>query len=259
VPALANLQRDVARAILEGAHALPAALFAAGPITPSEALSVHRNTVLAGLAEALALTYPTVKRLVGGAFFDQAALAYAVADPPIRASLSAHGGSFPGFLEAYPPAAGLAYLSDVARLDLALDQAGSAARLQRLFPIEDGLRLSLPVSLALLELQWPADEIRDALEAEDEAQLAAIELQRRARWFAVWRADTGAGLRTVSPAAFEFLGALLAGADAAAALEAAARDAGRDGALIAIQADVFAASFAQAVTDQPRSPQTCST
>src|SRR5262249_2179661 len=117
--------------------------------------------------------------------------------------------------------------------------------------------LSLPVSLALLQLERPADDIRDALEAGDDARLAALDLRPAIRRFAVWRAGDGAGLRALSPAAATFLGALLAGVDAAAALDAAAEAGGRDAALLAIQADVFAASFAQVVTAQPRTPRPC--
>jgi hypothetical protein len=257
VPALSDLQRDLARALLEGADGLPPSLFAEGPIAAHEALATHRDTVLGGLAEALALTFPTVRRLVGDACFDQAAAAYALASPPRQAGLARHGERFPDFLEAYAPAAALAYLPDVARLDLALDRAGAAPRLQRLFKLDAGVTLSLPVSLALLGLAWPADEIRDALEAGDDAGLAATDLSPAARRFAVWRAADGAGLRALSPAAAAFLAALLAGADAAAALGAAARTTGQEAALLAIQAEVFAASFAQVVTAQPRTPRPC--
>jgi hypothetical protein len=254
---LADLQCSFARALLEGPEALPVQLFAAGAIAPSDALRVYRNTVLGGLAEALALAFPTVRRLVGEVFFDQAANAYALADPPSQASLMAYGQAFPGFLETYAPAAELHYLADVARLDLAIEQATLAPRGGRLLPIEDAVRLSVPLSLAVMELEWPADQIRDAVETGDADALAAVDLHRAPRGFAVWRSGEGAALKPLGASATRFLGHLLLGGEAEDALTLAASGVGRDAALLAIQADVFAASFAQVVIMQTRSFQPC--
>jgi hypothetical protein len=259
MPTLAELQRTFARAVLSGEAALPAHLFAPGPIPAAEALGVYRDTVLGGLADALALACPTVRRLVGEAFFDQAAVAYARAHPPAGPCLARFGRGFPEFLEIYPPAAELLYLGDVARLDLAIDEAAAAPGLDRLLQIGAQVRLSLPVSLAVLELQWPALQIRDALEDDDEAALPKIDLSPEPRWCAVWRKGQGAAATPLSAAPGRFLKALLAGAEASAAMDLAAPDADRDEALLAIQAEVFAASFTQVVVNaDQRTPQPCS-
>ena len=86
---------------------------------------MHRNTVFGALAQALALTYPTVAALAGEAFFDRAAAAFATEAPPSEARLSAYGGQFPDFLATWPPAAELPCLGDVARFDLAIDRCGA--------------------------------------------------------------------------------------------------------------------------------------
>ncbi len=80
-------------------------------------LRVYRNTVAAGLAEALAATFPTVQRLVGEAWFEAAAVAFARERPPAEPSLLAYGGDFPAWLAAFGPARDLPYLPGVARLD----------------------------------------------------------------------------------------------------------------------------------------------
>lgn len=259
MPSLAELQRTFARTILSGEAALPPELLAPGPIPAAEALAVYRNTVLGGLADALALAFPTVRRLVGEAFFDQAAVAYARAHPPAAPGLAPYGRAFPDFLEVYPGAAELAYLGDVARLDLAIDEAAAAPALERLLEIEAEVRLSLPVSLVVLELQWPALEIRDALEGDDDAALAEIDLRFAPRWCAVWRKGQEAAARALAPAPGRFLKALLAGREPSEALDLAVQDTDRDAALLAIQAEVFAASFAQVIVNaNPRIAQPCS-
>ena len=245
MPALAELQALFARGLLDDPDALPAGLFAPGPVPAAAALRVHRNTVFGALAQALALTYPTVAALVGEAFFDGGVAAYAAATPPVEARLAAYGGGFPDFLEAWPPAAGLPCLGDVARFDLAIDRCASAPRLQRLLPLERAVVLSLPVSLVVLELGHPADRIRDAVEAGDDAALAAADLVAPSPcWIAVWRGEGGATARRLGPPAGLFLAELLAGGGADAALARACEAAAVETALLAIQAEVFAAPFA---------------
>ena len=88
---------------------------------------VYRRNVLANLREALGATYPVVRRLVGDAFFAEAADRYASAHPSASGDLHRHGEAFAAFLAAYAPARSLAYLPDVARLEWAVAQAFHAA------------------------------------------------------------------------------------------------------------------------------------
>ena len=88
---LARFQSDMALALLDGRFAGIAPEILIGPVTAQEALSVHRNTALAGAVNALRLTHPTALALVGDDFFDQAALAYVKASPPRSAWLTGYG------------------------------------------------------------------------------------------------------------------------------------------------------------------------
>lgn len=254
MPQLAELQALFARALLDDPDRLPRELFAAGPIAAEAALRVHRNTVIGALAKALALTLPTVAALVGEACFDQVAAAYATAHPPAEARLAAYGGQFPAFLETAPQTAGLPYLADVARFDLAIGRAAAEPLAARLIGIEPGIVLSLPVSLAVLNLNHPADRIRDAVEAADEAALAALDLAPAPRALAVWRTEAGASARPLSAPAAAFLAALLAGCSAEEALAQACAAAEPQEALAAIQSDVFAAPFAAVFPTSERAP-----
>jgi hypothetical protein len=97
------------------------------PERSAAGLSVYRNTVAKGLIDALKDRFPTVERAVGEDWFIAAALDFARTHPPVRAELSAWGGAFPAWLAAFPPAADLPYLADLARLDDLWMQAYLAA------------------------------------------------------------------------------------------------------------------------------------
>lgn len=262
MPRLAELQSLFARGLLDDPDRLPRELFAAGPIAAEVALRVHRNTVLGALANALVLTYPTVAALVGEACFDQVAAAYVAERPPTEARLAGYGGELPAFLETCPQTAGLAYLPDVARFDLAIGRAASAPLAARRIQIEPGIVLSLPVSLAVLDLLYPADLIRDAVEAGDDAALARIDLASAPRGLAVWRGDVAALARPLSRPAAVFLSALLADqpaddalAQALAQVLAQALADSPEEALAAIQSEVFAAVFATILQTSERDAQ----
>ena len=90
------------------------------------AFAVYRNTVINGCIDALQANYPAVARLVGEEWFRAAASVYARRHPPRLPMLTEYGGGFPAFLDSFPPAAELPYLSAVARLDRLWTEAHTA-------------------------------------------------------------------------------------------------------------------------------------
>jgi len=90
-------------------------------------LEVYRRNVLGARQGALTAAYPVVRRLVGDAFFDEAAERFARATPSTRGDLNAYGGTFADFLAAYPYAHALPYLPDLARLEWAVHESHAAA------------------------------------------------------------------------------------------------------------------------------------
>lgn len=89
-------------------------------------LDVYRNTIAKGRVDALAGLFPTVERLVGRDWFQQAALIFAAASPPTSPVLDLYGAEFPSWLESFSPAKALPYLAPVARLDQAWTQSHRA-------------------------------------------------------------------------------------------------------------------------------------
>lgn len=233
---LGAMQDDMAKALLGGDFGRVEAAVRVGPIMAAEALSVHRNTALWGLVNALRIICPTVDALVGEAFFDQAALAFVQDHPPAGAWLTGYGSGFAGFLEAYAFASQTPYLADVARFDFATEAVAASA------PGQDGLSvplgqalLTLDASLMLIDLDYPAAAIRDALD-QGEAALERLEVRPDRHVLALWRLPEGAGVRRLSPASARFLRALLQGGDP----ECSVTD---ESDLGLLQAEVFAAPF----------------
>ena len=90
-------------------------------------VAIYRRNLFANLGNALAATYPVVRRLVGEAFFGEAARRFVLANPSRSGDLGEYGMELAEFLAAYPHAASLPYLPDVARLEWACHQSYGAA------------------------------------------------------------------------------------------------------------------------------------
>jgi hypothetical protein len=124
MPSLRELQRGFAAAtIFSDSTALASVGIVDGGLGASARIAVYRNNVLANYRKALSATYPVVEALVGPTFFGAAAEVFVRAHPSTRGDVNRYGGELARFLATYPPALGLPYLSDVARLEWAIDQA----------------------------------------------------------------------------------------------------------------------------------------
>lgn len=124
-----------AAALLDPARAAP------GVVSGGNRFSVYRNNVVVGLVEALADTYPAVRALVGDDFFRAASRDFVRACPPRSPVLIDYGGAFPGWIASFPPAAGVPYLGDVARLEWAWSRAFNAADA---VPLDAGALAAVP-------------------------------------------------------------------------------------------------------------------
>lgn len=126
MPSLRELQRDFAATLLAGDRAAPP--FATTPPELAvERIAVYRRALFANYRNALAATYPVVKRLVGEAFFNAAVDGFVAAHPATSGDLNIYGDAFSAYLSAYPPAESLPYLGGVAALEWAQDEANRAA------------------------------------------------------------------------------------------------------------------------------------
>ncbi|MCC9595271.1 MULTISPECIES: DUF692 family multinuclear iron-containing protein [unclassified Rubrivivax] len=196
MPATAPADRPqpaIAAALLDPAAPVPPGLRAGNGSDPAARLAVHRHNVDAAWARALADGFPVVRRLVGEAFFDTMALAFARQAPPCGPVLGDWGDGFAAAIAGYGPAQGLPWLAEVARLERArvraalaadatpLDAAAVQSHLvhpQRL----PGARLRLHPSLAALSFEhaalsiWAAHQLDElpATLATDGAEAALV-------------------------------------------------------------------------------------
>ncbi len=200
MPTLRDIQRDVARSLLMPGDGAALAHIADDVIDTAERFDIYRNNVAITLIGALRLAYPAVDKLVGSDFFDGAARAFVARYPPRSACLDDYGDEFPDFLAAFPAAAALTYLADVARLEWTVNMALHAPDTPALRPDaltdlaagEHGRVRFVPhPSVRLLPVRHPADAIWRAVLDGDAAALGSIAMTIEPSWLIVQRQASG--------------------------------------------------------------------
>lgn len=96
--------------------------------------AIYQNNVFFSLTTALGDLYPVVKQLVGDDFFTGTAGVYFRQHPPQQAAMVFLGEDFPQFLNAFEHTANMAYLTDIAHLELARHRAYHAQDANPLAP-----------------------------------------------------------------------------------------------------------------------------
>ena len=92
---------------LEGPHQRPV----------GNRFNVYRNNVVLGLSNALAESFPVIRKLLGDENFYSLAKIYVCAHPPKTPLMMYFGADFSQFLKLFSPLAHLPYLADVALLE----------------------------------------------------------------------------------------------------------------------------------------------
>jgi hypothetical protein len=197
----------------------------------SPGVAVYRRTVLANLHAALASTYPVVRRLVGDAFFREAARRYAQAHPSASGNLHLYGSELAEFLAAYAFARELPYLADVARLEWACHEsfhAGAApdfdpAPLAAIAPQRHGdIRFRIHPAVRLVSSPYPVMSIWEANQPERDG---TPEASAGAEHVIVRREALEVRLARATAAEWRFVASLARGETLAAAFDHAGGDA----------------------------------
>jgi len=231
MPSLRELQARFAAAVLAPDGAAPA-LALADARSGAERIGIYRRTIRTNYRNALAATYPVVRRVVGGAFFAAAVDAYVEAHPSRCGDLNVYGGTFGEFLGGYEPAGLLSYLPDVARLEWAIDEANRAAdscispddvlRELAAVPAErlPTLRMRIHPSCRLIASSFPVLRIWQVNQPGHTGELA-VDFDTAPDRLRIRREPDGVALDRIDAGAFAWLKKLAAGATLATAIERA--------------------------------------
>lgn len=234
MPALRKLQEAFGAFMLSENDDAVGVHIVEGGFSVAERFGIYRNTCRAVLAETLRMTYPAVDRLVGRDFFDMAAGQFIAAHPPRSGYLNEYGVGFAEFLAVFGSARSLSYLADVARFEWALGVAANAVdapvlgpgALAALDPQRHAtLRFEPHPSVRFLALDYPADEIADAVVSGDDAAMAQVDLASGPVRLLVHRGPDGVEAQRLEPDAYDFLSRLCAGEPLGLLLETAPAEA----------------------------------
>ena len=230
MPTLHELQQAFGAALTGGDGAVAAFVVDDG-IAPDARLNIYRNTYAGNLVGALKISYPAVRKLVGEEFFEGAVRIFVEAHPPTSAYLNDYGRGFADFLASFPPAAGLAYLADVARVEWAVNVALhaedalalDAAKLLGISAVADVVLVAHP-SVSLITAQYPADAIWRAVIEDDDAALGAVDLAHGPVFLVISRGADGVLVARLSEEEWRVAQSLFAGVPLLRALAAASTD-----------------------------------
>ncbi|CAG1008785.1 MAG: DUF2063 domain-containing protein [Rhizobiaceae bacterium] len=205
-----------AAALTDPRSPLPAGLTTARGDADAARFAVYRNNVHVGLTNALAQRFPVTEQLVGAEFFRGMARIYAQDHKPASPLMFEYGDDFPDFIAGFVPAAGLAYLPDVARVEAAWSRAYHAADAIAL-PVTTlaalapeglaGTRLPRHPSASLVASPYPVGSIWAAHQTEPVGAVAAS----RPEIVLVVRPDAVVNVHVLPAADAAFAAAVLAG------------------------------------------------
>lgn len=135
---------------------------------PGPRFAVYRNNLVVSLVDALADTYPVVQEMVGVEFFRAMAREFVRLQPPSSPVLAHYGAGFAEFIAAFPPAASLPYLPDLARLEMMRVEVYHAA--------DDAPAMRVLHSRHAVASLWSAHQVNDVDAALAQVDPAVAEI-----------------------------------------------------------------------------------
>jgi hypothetical protein len=156
------------KALLDPVADVPCGLVDPKGRPATKRFDIYRNNVVVSLTEALTTAFPILEKLLGAANFHTLAGVFLRAHPPTDPVLAFYGTEMPTFLSTFAPVASLPYLSDIARVELAMRRSYHAADSTQanLTPLSQtdpdallAIRIRLAPSAELIRSDWPIHAI----------------------------------------------------------------------------------------------------
>lgn len=228
MPSLHELQTTLLEAVLDGEpdRALPF-IFDKG-IEPERRLQVYADNARANFTGSLRCTFPVIRRLVGGDYFQQCAARFQRRHPSRSGDLQHAGTLFPQFLAELHAQDEHRYLADVARLEQLCEQSLLAADhraldLEKLAQVDaaayDDICFRLHPAARLFTSPYPCLRIRE-VNLADENEPEIIDLNTGADRLLLMRRRGRLEFHRLAPGEQAFLHALHLGEKFAAAVKA---------------------------------------
>jgi hypothetical protein len=227
MPSLADLQADVARAVITGRVNQTSADLVGGS-DPLRRFAIHARHYERSLTAALETKFPATAWLIGTSAFRDAARAYIRAWPPERPCIAEYGAEFPDFLGSAENLRRFAYVGGFAALEWAAGQVSIAVALPPIDwaavaaqrpegLIDRGLRMQ--PGLGYLRCDWPVDALLKVYLGSSNSERFVLE--REGVCIEVQGARGSLKLTRLEPAAFTFRRALRMGSSIGHAAERA--------------------------------------
>lgn len=195
-------------------------------LTPPERIEIYQGMYLLRMADALASDYPALKRFLGEHGFFELVRDYVQVYPSRSYTLNRLGEHMPEYLRNARGRRHQEFLTDLARLELAVAEVFDAAQVEplsesqigavRLEEWERAVLRAVP-ALRLLSFRYNANDYAQAVKDAKRAPKPRL----KETWVAVYRRDYAVWRHALPRAAFDLLSELVAGVSVGQAIQAA--------------------------------------
>lgn len=188
-------------------------VFDPGKVAISKRLKIYRNNIIGSLTDVMIATFPIIEALVGKEFLEQMARSFILQNPPSKACLSFYGIGFDTFIKGFEPAKTLPYLPDIARLEIAMNDAYYAKDDLPLNALElseiaqealEKVILRFRTSVNFVSSEYPLSAIKQFCEnVSDETQ--SLDINQGGEALLIYRPDLDVRLISLSNEELAFL------------------------------------------------------
>ena len=164
-------------------------------LTAEQRLGIYSGSVHGILTQALGLTFPVCKTLVGEKFFDNMTKLFIDKYPPTTSIFAEYGDKLPLFLSTFDPVRDIPYFVDMARFEWARhsvyhQQSSQTIDFNKLAEVPEEQQAQLTFKLAktlhLIQSDFRIDDIWFAHQQESEIELEDIDLEEAVKLF-IWK------------------------------------------------------------------------